>query len=224
MGSQQVINNHSLAEIKSASSRLHSEATVMTDIFKSDINITIWQRQLTNKLIQATDKIISANPNLKISTIVTPDDVSSVISDELGEGDEISIFREDVVELVDMFCFLFELQSVGLRLTTLEHAMCPRFHVDRVPCRLVTTYQGIATEWLENETVDRSKLGMGNQGKPDELSGVYTKPSQIQQLSHGEVALLKGELWDGNEGRGLVHRSPQVSAGERRLLVTLDFV
>ncbi|WP_297291060.1 DUF1826 domain-containing protein [Oceanicoccus sp.] len=35
---------------------------------------------------------------------------------------------------------------------------------------------------------------------------------------------MKGELWEGNEGAGLVHRSPSLSAGERRLLLTLDAI
>ena len=38
------------------------------------------------------------------------------------------------------------------------------------------------------------------------------------------MALLKGELWANNEGAGLVHRSPQLPIGSRRLLITLDFV
>jgi thiol-disulfide isomerase/thioredoxin len=46
----------------------------------------------------------------------------------------------------------------------------------------------------------------------------------IQRLDSGHVALAKGEKWHGNEGRGLIHRSPQPPAGERRLLLTLDWL
>jgi hypothetical protein len=102
--------------------------------------------------------------------------------------------------------------------------MCPRFHFDRIPCRLVTTYQGIATQWLNHAVVDRSKLGAGNQGKSDEQSGLFNNIEDINRLSEGDVALLKGENWDETQGAGLVHRSPPVSAGERRLLLTLDFI
>ena len=35
------------------------------------------------------------------------------------------------------------------------------------------------------------------------------------------VALLKGSLWQGNAGRGIVHRSPAVSQPPR-ILVALD--
>ena len=123
-----------------------------------------------------------------------------------------------------MFCFLFSLKQAGLRLTALDNAMCPRFHVDRVPCRLLTTYHGIATEWIPHTFADRKKLGSGNQGMSDEQSGLIQTLNEIQQLNTGEVALLKGEAWEENEGKGLIHRSPKLQNGSKRLLMTLDFV
>jgi len=153
---------------------------------------------------------------------VTPQTVLSSIRKSLGDNTQLELC-ESIAELVDMFCHLFELKRVGLRLTVLNRAMCPRFHVDRVPTRLVTTFQGTATEWLPHQAVNREKLGLGNNGKPDSESGLYKNSHDIQQLSCGEVALLKGELWEGNENAGLVHRSPALPADESRLLLTLDF-
>lgn len=134
-----------------------------------------------------------------------------------------SFISDDVSELVEMFCCLFDLEQVGLRLTILDRAMCPKFHVDRVPCRLVSTYSGIATEWLPHSDVDRSKLGQGSLGLSDENSDLYRNKSDINQLFCGDVGLLKGESWVNNEGGGLVHRSPQLINGKKRLLLTLDF-
>ena len=134
------------------------------------------------------------------------------------------MLAKDIAQLVDMFCSLFEQKRAVLKLTTLHRAMCPRFHVDWVPCRLITTYQGVATEWLPHNVADRSKLGTGNMGKPDELSGLFDSSSDIQQLNCGDIALLKGEIWENNEGAGLIHRSPQLSGGTRRLLLTIDFI
>ena len=102
--------------------------------------------------------------------------------------------------------------------------MCPRFHVDRVPCRLLTTYLGVATEWLPHHNADRSRLGIGNQGKPDEESGIMNSDKDIKYLNQGDVALLKGEAWEGNEGSGLIHRSPTLDSNSRRLLLTIDFI
>lgn len=103
-------------------------------------------------------------------------------------------------------------------------AMCPKFLVDRIPCRLVTTYHGAATEWLPNEVVDRSKLGHGSDGKPDHESGLFGSSDDIKQLAIGDVALLKGDFWQGNEGKCLVHRSPGGVKDSRRLFLTMDFV
>jgi hypothetical protein len=155
--------------------------------------------------------------------ILSPENAASAIHKTLGGSKLTAALSENIAELVDIFCCLFELERVGLRLTALDGAMCPRFHVDRVPTRLVTTFQGIATEWLPHDVVDRSKLGLGSEGKSDEESGIFSTKEDIKQLTSGDVALLKGEGWEGNEGAGLVHRSPSLAMGGKRLLLTLDF-
>ena len=94
--------------------------------------------------------------------------------------------------------------------------MCPRFHVDHVPLRLITSYAGVGSEWLEEGAMPRSRLGQPDAEPTDE--------AVIQRLDTGHVALAKGEKWQGNEGRGLIHRSPQPPAGQRRLLLTLDWL
>jgi len=132
---------------------------------------------------------------------------------------------DDVQMLVGAFCDLFELREAGLRLYTLDKTMCPRFHVDRVPARLICSYGGIGTEWLPEYGVDRTKLGMGAGGRPDDQSGLILDPTAIRQMPAYAVGLMKGEHWEGNEGHGLVHRSPALTAVRpRRLLLTLDML
>lgn len=195
---------------------------IFTDIYKDDHNIAIWKRDLPVYLTESVQEFLRLQPTFKVAMTVTPKSVMSSVTDAFGEA-HIPALSEDIAELVDMFCCLFELRRTGLRVSALDRAMCPRFHVDNVPCRLVTTYSGIATEWLPHECVNRSRLGPGNQGLPDNRSGLYKQCSEIQQLNCGDVALLKGEKWEGNENAGLVHRSPSVAVGESRLLLTLDF-
>lgn len=60
--------------------------------------------------------------------------------------------------------------------------------------------------------------------KADDETGIFNSANDIRQLNAGDVALLKGESWVGNEGGGLIHRSPHISSQTRRLLLTLDFV
>ncbi len=172
--------------------------------------------------MSTTADFIAANPGFKTSMTVTRLNAYASLRKALGDFGE-SELSTNIAELVDMFCTLFELNRAGLRLSVLNHAMCPKFHVDHVPCRLVTTYQGIATEWLPHQLVDRSKLGRGSNGLADHDSKLFQSHHDIQQLSHGDAALLKGERWEGNQNAGLVHRSPVPPGNENRLLLTLDF-
>jgi hypothetical protein len=82
-----------------------------------------------------------------------------------------------------------------------------------VPLRLLSTYGGIGSEWLEEGVIDRRRL-------LQDLPPV----DKVRRLLAGEVAMLKGEKWQGNEGYGLIHRSPLTPAGERRLLLSLDWL
>lgn len=68
-----------------------------------------------------------------------------------------------------------------------------------------------------------SKLGRGNGDFSDDKPGLYGGQSVIQKLTCGDVAFLKGELWDANKNTGLVHRSLALETGERWLLLTMDF-
>lgn len=204
------------------------EPDVLADIYDPTKNMVIWQRQLDERLLSVIDHLFAQTSSLRIENTVSPDTVYETVHRKLEDYDQrydsAELLSRHVTELVDMFCCLFEVPDAGLRMTMLEHAMCPRFHVDRVPCRLVSTFQGSGTQWLPHHVVDRSKLGHGNNGLPDHESGIYTEASDICQLSAGDVALLKGSLWEGNEHAGLVHRSPALKEGEKRLLITLDFV
>ncbi|MBQ4798020.1 DUF1826 domain-containing protein [Pseudoalteromonas sp. MMG006] len=205
-----------------------SDASVLPQIYNQDTNIVIWQRSTAEKLTKAVNTLIATNALKPLELAVSPDDAFDQLITALkpsdNNRDEVNALCEDIALLVEMFCCLFDLKRAGLRLKILDKPMCPRFHVDKIPCRLVTTYQGVATQWLNHSDVERSKLGAGNLGKPDEESGLFKSLNNINQLQQGDVALLKGEYWDENEGAGLVHRSPPVAENEQRLLLTLDFI
>ena len=203
-------------------------ANVLPHIYDQNTNIVIWQRDLEQVLTNAVNTLISTNAIKPLELAVSPDDafdkLVTALKPDDNNRDETDALCKDIALLVEMFCCLFDLKRAGLRLKILDKPMCPRFHVDKIPCRLVTTYQGVATQWLNHSDVDRSKLGTGNLGKPDEESGLFKSLNNINQLNQGDVALLKGEYWDENEGAGLVHRSPPVAENEQRLLLTLDFI
>lgn len=191
---------------------------VLTEALLDGVNLAVWQRRLPAHIEDFARLLLSLGEPLadartlaigKDGEVPALDGIASAYADLAGyEG-----FIADLSWLVGAYACLLDARSVGLRLRVLESAMCPRFHVDHVPLRLITTYAGPGSEWLEEGLIDRRRLA---QEVVDE--------AHVQRLACGDVALLKGEKWLGNEGAGLVHRSPSPANGERRLILTLDWL
>lgn len=194
---------------------------ILSQVLEDDVNLAVWQRQLPAHIEDFGALLLSLNEplaeaiTLEISDEnVQPDlqNFASAYADLEGyEG-----FIADVSWLISAYACLLGAKRIGVRLRVLDKAMCPRFHVDHVPVRLITTYAGIGSQWLREGTIDRSQLGKPQAEPSDAL--------KIKQINCGDVALLKGERWAGNEGQGLVHRSPPLQRDERRLLLTLDWL
>ena len=200
------------------------DSVQLSEIHKKNVNISIWERKLNNKIIEAGKTILDNNPKIEFSEVVKPKNVLNMLKKELVHSKEGLFLFNDISKLVKLFCELFDEDHAWLRIDAITKPMCPRFHTDYVRCRLVTTYVGPGTQWLPHHLVNRSKLGHGNQGQPDDKSGLFQKNVKIEQLDIGHVALLKGESWDGNNGSGLVHRSPHSENEYKRLYVTIDFL
>jgi hypothetical protein len=188
--------------------------SALTDIFQPNVNIAIWQRRLESNVTDYAQYLMTDAPNLRARFIEEPQKVAEQLELKLPLTDNRQAFIDDVVLMVDMFSCLFDLQQVGLRIAVLRTAMCPNFHVDQVPCRLICTYAGAGTQWYPPEQVQRL-----SDGKISLLLQAVPK-----NLHVGDVGILKGEAWEGNEGRGLVHCSPPASDITPRIVLTLDIV
>jgi hypothetical protein len=210
------------AESTTVRRQVQGEApAVLAQVLDDEINLALWQRQLPAHIADFGELLLSLNePLAQFLSLEIADDeaepdlrgLASGFSDLEGyEG-----FIADVAWLVSAFACLLGARRVGLRLRVLDKAMCPRFHVDHVPVRLITTYAGVGSQWLKEGAMDRRQLGQAA-AEPEDAG-------QIQQIASGAVALFKGEKWHGNEGFGLIHRSPQPAPGERRLILTLDWL
>ena len=205
---------------------------VLADIYNDDISIAIWQRQLHQGVTSYLSELMSQQKNISLKLSGTPEQLmaeihrvfpSALIIDDacLSAAD----FYEDIHQLLEMFACLFDAKALGVRIDILERAMCPRFHVDNINARLITTYHGLATEWLPNQLSDRSALGSSRASAINKPGAIIADEQFIQRMSCGDVALLKGEYWQGNEGRGVIHRSPALTEQQpRRLVVTCDLI
>ncbi|MYE86032.1 MAG: DUF1826 domain-containing protein [Gammaproteobacteria bacterium] len=130
------------------------------------------------------------------------------------DTDRLGALSEEITHASGMLSELLGCERVGIRVTTLRGPMCPRFHADQVPCRMLVTIRGPGTEWIPSDDVNRALLASRHTDAPPIRDG-----GDIKHLATGNWSLLKGGAWDGQFG-GVVHRSPH-GAGER-LLLSLD--
>ena len=156
----------------------------LADIFDPMVQVCSWQRAIdTNIATYVTDA--AGHRNQQSREVLNTGDRAQLVDLPPGEGAEL--LRDDVALLTEILCELVDCPSVGLRFASVENAMCPRWHVDRVPIRMLCTYSGPGTEWLEDQGVDKAHLS-----DPEIVDGA------CQRAASGEVVLLKGALWQGN--------------------------
>lgn len=194
---------------------------VLAEALRDGVNLAVWQRRLplhiegfANSLLALGDPL-SESLTLELTAADSEPELEGLASG-FADLEGYQGFIADVGWLVRAFACLLDARRIGLRLRRLDKAMCPRFHVDHVPLRLITTYAGVGSQWLREGQMPRARLGDWT-----------VEPGVVvdnQQLAAGHVALFKGEKWLGNEGRGIIHRSPQPAPGEGRLLLTLDWL
>ena len=184
-------------------------------IFEPHVNVALLARSLPPELAPDVAVFVGTRaPNI-VQTVAANEASSEWLSTELSEMGEL---RADAARWIEVMADLTGASRIGVRLTRADTAMCPRFHVDFVGLRLVTTYSGPGTEFLDGAEVLRQESP-----RPGGAPNLEVRSRDaIQAAGVGDVVLLKGEGWPGNEGRGAVHRSPFTTASHPRLLLTLD--
>ena len=212
-----------LPNIDALAHRTVAQPLDLVQFFEPGVNLCVWERTPAPALAAWLQRVVRMQPvtvSLRLSVDVL--DLVPLVR-AVPEAPERALWAEEMRGLVELFVDLFEPANVGVRLVTLSTPMCPRFHVDQVGARMVCTYAGAGTEWLPNALAPRQLLGRAASGQGAVEAAVGGVPGAVQQLSPFDVGLLKGERWQGNEGNGLVHRSPAAEArAGRRLLLTLD--
>lgn len=191
----------------------------LASIYQPNINGSVAQNMMallgdSTALTEAIQRLQTTlhSPDIRLHCAL--DDLPQALIDALPTGNGMAELARAIHTISDAFCTLFECDSVALRLSRLNKAMCPKFHVDHIPVRLIWTLAGPGTEWLSEDNADRSQLGT-----PGDACRC---PGAIQHLQAGDIALMKGEGWEGNEGFGFIHRSPALASPEPRLVLTLD--
>lgn len=199
-----------------SSVRVVDDIADLVALFDGSVNVVRLRRTLSPNLVDECRRASDEVCFRKLFTLAPGESVAHALSQELPG---FPLLAADLRLWVEVLAELTGSERVGVRLTRVESAMCPRFHVDRVMLRLVSTYVGRGTEYVANEEVDRRRLG---HPAADNARTLLHDSDSVCAATAGDIVFLKGELWPENAGQGAVHRSPAASVESPRLVLTLD--
>lgn len=180
---------------------------ILEDIGLPGVAATIWARTCDQDFQDWIDRLPMENlPDLRTTVPVHLAEAAAIAACDQAEMPpcaERDMLTGDIGALALMLAKVLNVRQVKVRLDVSDEVMCPKFHVDNVPARLLCTYRGAGTEYVPQE--QQSDRG------------------RIRQVSRGAVALFRGGAWPGTERTGLLHRSPDPAAGTGpRLLLVID--
>lgn len=108
------------------------------------------------------------------------------------------LLAADIAAVARSFLAQFDASEASLRVEVVTTNTCPKFHCDNIRVRVVTTYHGPGTEYVLAAT-----------------------PDDIHRGPTGALIFLKGHKHPTHSD-ALLHRSPMVPAGVKRLCVILN--
>jgi Protein of unknown function (DUF1826) len=118
---------------------------------------------------------------------------------------------EDVTFLARLFQELTGASDLLVRLEAVDNDGCARFHTDNVRFRLISTYRGPGTQWIDPGILAEQPAG-------NDLSD-----HAVRQFDRGSVAIMRGGKDATPDCPGVLHRSPPIEGtGVTRLFLAID--
>ncbi|MGC1480960.1 MAG: DUF1826 domain-containing protein [Chthoniobacterales bacterium] len=203
------------------------DPSILPRIVDSPVNLAVWRRDVTPAVASAVRALLeSPNPvdcdwhapsTREIAECMGPTDPQSAL------GRAFEALALDVVRLSGVFAEVADVRHPRVRFARVEDDGCALFHADTLGLRLLCTYVGPGTQWLENTNVRRGQLGSLGRSATDANRAIVIDPSAIRSIPNWHVAVFKGRAWPGGADNALVHRSAPVRhRGEHRLRLCVD--
>ncbi|MCX9148427.1 DUF1826 domain-containing protein [Erythrobacter sp. WG] len=197
-----------MATLLDPSATISENSGVLRRIADPDCSLAVWRRAPFADFAP----LVEGTPH-DLRFTAEPEGLADRLAAELaagGFGGGAALHRalaEDTAGLARLFCDALALARFELRLEVVRSDSCRKFHADYVTARLITTYVGEGTDWLDHADADRVAAG--------------EEPFRINRLDAFDVGLFKGKL---GAGRPAIHRSPPIvgTRGGARLLLVLN--
>lgn len=199
-----------------------SSAAMLDAILEPDVHVCLWERAPLPRWVEIV-RARSAELDVRAEIDVARPEALVLALAGLPPGPLRDGLLADATALVPVFARLARRSRVYLRVQTVTTDSCRKFHRDRIGLRLLCTYAGPGTEWIDEEHARTENLGRVDVDIERANGLVVPDPTRVRHAPAGAVILLKGDAWPGNAGRGAIHRSPPIEAsGARRLVLQID--
>lgn len=195
-----------MATLVKPSARLAASPDILAAIAAEDCNLAIWQRPA---FAEFAPLVAGAPHDLRFEC--GPDELAArlragLIENGFGGTGQHEALIADATRLAGLFCGALDLARLELRLEVVRTDSCRKFHADYVRARLITTYVGEGTDWLDSADAGRVAAG--------------AEPLRINRMNAFDVGLFKGKLATDHPA---IHRSPPIAGtGAARLLMVLN--
>lgn len=192
-----------LVETQSA---LSENSSVLREVLNQSCNLAIWERDLPFNVSHSFP-----DNDASVRLTISPEAHSPALQSAMvAAGFSDDALLADLIADIEKLCALFlpvaGTDKLALRIEVVTGNACRKFHGDYVTARLITTYCGSGTQWLDQRDADRVIAG--------------EEPEYIHQLTEGDVAIFKGRL---STETPAIHRSPPIEGtAEKRLILVLD--
>jgi hypothetical protein len=142
---------------------------------------------------------VAALPVGRIDTVVAPGSSAASIASAIAPlGLTAPGLPEWILAAVERFSAVSGADAVKLRAEITADVTCPKFHVDSVHVRLVSTLHGAGTEFVHRD-----------------------EPSHVYRVGTGDLVMLKGRRHPTHADT-VRHRSPPMATDTRRVVMVLD--
>jgi hypothetical protein len=204
---------------------LTADADDLDAILDEEVQLVMWRRPgVLGAVTALADPALTFKALPHFLGLVDPAKATATVRDALLaqparalNDAQIGELAADIGDLTQRFAALATPGMIRVRLERLRDNGCAFWHADSVPFRLVTTYRGPCTEYVEpafgQATLKRRKVDS----------------KHAKSMTHHDVALFKGrgpsKVGDPLLGHpGIVHRSPRIEgSGVSRVVLVLDF-
>lgn len=184
-------------------------------IDEAAVSLAVWNRSMHPQVAHWLDRLPADRLPTARFTCRGGEARRQVMAAFAGRGDAGEaawrILQEDIIGQIERFVRLRPVPSIEVRLEVISDDACAKFHADHLSLRLMTTYRGPATEWLDPALAAEA------------CCPADVPPAAIRRLSRFAVAVIKGRKARCRSGPLVLHRSPSIEGrGQTRFFLCVN--